>query len=114
MNGLEALDKLKHEDYCNCSLSADNKFFCMGGRLQESEELNTIEQELKEAKENKAKAEAFDVLIKKFNITLGDWNEHIKGIFIEETIENHRARDINVCSDMLSDYEEDVFKKAGL
>lgn len=47
MNGLEALNKLKNEDYCNCSLSADNDYFCMGGRLQQSKELKAIESELK-------------------------------------------------------------------
>ena len=60
------------------------------------------------------KALAFDILTKKFDITLGDWNDQIKGIFVSETTENHRARDIEVCGEMISDYEEDVFRKAGI
>lgn len=60
------------------------------------------------------KALAFDILTKKFDITLGDWNDQIKGIFVSETTENHRARDIETCGEMISDYEEDVFRKAGI
>lgn len=47
MNGLEAVNKLKNESYCNCSLSDDNKFFCMGGLLKDSDELKAIEREVK-------------------------------------------------------------------
>ena len=47
MNGLEAVNKLKNESYCNCSLSDDNKYFCMGGLLKDSDELKAIERELK-------------------------------------------------------------------
>lgn len=55
MNGLEAVNKLKNESYCNCSLSDDNKFFCMGGLLKDSDELKAIERELKVNKLLKAK-----------------------------------------------------------
>ena len=50
MEGLDALNKLKKESYCNCSLSDDNEYFCMGGLLKDTDEIKTIESELKVAK----------------------------------------------------------------
>lgn len=68
MNGLEAVNKLKNESYCNCSLSDDNKLFCMGGLLKDSDELKAIERELKVNQILKEKKVMLALLDKTFDI----------------------------------------------